>query len=297
MTLFDAKPQFPPDGRPLFAANRPVPPSGSTQRLDRRFALSAGSLLGGEHARVGKNNQDAVVVDSRSDLLLAVICDGCSAGRYSEVGARLAATWLARQIPNLPRNIPLHRLATHLTIQLGHFLRLLALQLSTNDADLPGIVRDYLLFTFMVAIVREDESIIFGLGDGLFSVNGEVTVLEAGEGNAPNYLAYGLIPDHLSIRSDDLAPEIFFTAPTVHIDSILIGTDGVVDLIEAADQTLGPDSRVEGIRPFETQARYQRNPSLLQKRLNRISAAGIRLFDDTTIALIKRRHSAGEKQL
>jgi serine/threonine protein phosphatase PrpC len=264
--------------------------------LDSRFAVTAGSLLGREHARIGKNNQDAVFVESRKELVLAVVCDGCSAGRFSEVGARLAAAWLARHIPTYAANISLERLPVALSKGLGHFLRRLALQLSTQLADLPGIVRDYLLFTFMVAIVTEDRTIIFGLGDGLFSVNGHVTVLEPGEGNAPNYLAYGLIPDQLTRRPESLVPEIYFSAPSQRLDSILIATDGVADLIAAAGQELNRSDLVEGIRPFEKQERYQRNPSLLQKRLNQISAAGIPLFDDTTIALIRRRSTTEEKK-
>ena len=54
------------------------------------------TVTGARHLRVARNGQDAAVAASGASLsgapwTAAVVCDGCSAGASSEVGARLGA--------------------------------------------------------------------------------------------------------------------------------------------------------------------------------------------------------------
>ena len=48
-----------------------------------------------------RNNQDGLAVRVEPRRIVAALCDGCSAGRSSEVGARLAASWVAVHLPRI----------------------------------------------------------------------------------------------------------------------------------------------------------------------------------------------------
>jgi hypothetical protein len=49
------------------------------------------TVTGARHLRVARNGQDAAAAASGPGWAAAAVCDGCSAGAYSEVGARLGA--------------------------------------------------------------------------------------------------------------------------------------------------------------------------------------------------------------
>src|SRR5689334_9270655 len=51
----------------------------------------AASVIGARHLRIARNGQDAAAAASGPGWAVAAVCDGCSAGAYSEVGARLGA--------------------------------------------------------------------------------------------------------------------------------------------------------------------------------------------------------------
>ena len=58
-----------------------------------KFEIAGGTVLGREHLRLGKNNQDAFAFKVVDDYaIMAIVCDGCSAGAHTEVGAKLGAS-------------------------------------------------------------------------------------------------------------------------------------------------------------------------------------------------------------
>src|SRR5688500_2517928 len=63
------------------------------------FVAAAGSIVGRDHVRVHKNNQDGFAIAGHGEILVAAVTDGCGSSKFSEVGARLAAAWLARCAP------------------------------------------------------------------------------------------------------------------------------------------------------------------------------------------------------
>ena len=65
--------------------------------------MAAGSAIGREHRRLGRNNQDAWACAVGPGLLVAAVADGCSSGAHTEVGARLAVHWMAAALPALWR--------------------------------------------------------------------------------------------------------------------------------------------------------------------------------------------------
>ena len=260
--------------------------------LPSRFALTAGTVPGREHVRLVRNNQDAVATYVDDDLLVAVVADGCSAGASSEVGARFAVAWLSRWLPCLvQREAPTRVWVDDVTSRLLDALSPIASSLSREPADRPSAVHELLLFSFLAVVVNRARTLVFGAGDGLYAVDGDTVVLDAGPRNAPAYLSYALVDP--SARVDATPPgraTIHCEIPTSELHSVLVATDGAADLLRA-DVLLADGARRGTLAQFY-EPRYATNPSLLQKRLNVLVDRHAKLPDDTTLALIVRRELA-----
>jgi Protein phosphatase 2C len=228
------------------------------------FVVAVGSVTGREHTRLHRNNQDGLAARVEPERILTAVCDGCSGGRSSEVGARLGAAWIVASLPRILADRPDEaELASALADDLLDYLR----QIAAGLGGSPEVVRDYLLFTFLAAVIEPDRALVIGLGDGLFAADGERRVIDPGPDNAPPYLAYRLVDPALLTAPPDLTPRLHLRAGT--LDSLVLATDGAAAL-----------SPGELDHPL-----YARNPSLLQKRLN---AAERRLGDDTSLVLVRR---------
>jgi hypothetical protein len=242
-----------------------------------------GSARGREHARLHRNNQDAAAFATSADVVIAAVADGCSSGCSTEVGARFAATWLARWLPRYARAGGVDAwapvAAAALTAELGAIARALA----PSPEDLPGTVNDFLLFSFLAAVVTRDRTTVIGAGDGMFAVNGSAQVIDPGPDNAPDYLAYALLDAEPRTRV-----RVHFDGATSDVTSIVVATDGASELI-ARPSDSGATSELAEIA---SDARYLKNPSLLQKRLTVLGEVRGALRDDTTAALVRRREAS-----
>lgn len=242
------------------------------------FATCQASITGAEHLRTNRCNQDAVAVAATSAGFLLAVADGCSGGRHSEWGARLAVSWLCSNAPHLLEpelgSPPLEEalLSTLETIS-GSLI-------STEQAK-PSFVHDHLLFTLLVALIGTSHTLILGAGDGCFAVNGELVKLD--EDNCPNYLGYGLLEGNPKPRLRILAQ-----TQTSDLQSLLLATDGALALERTQNEPTNKATDQFGLAEFWTAHRYVKNPSLMQKRLNQI-AAHTRPFDDTSIVMCRRR--------
>jgi len=263
-------------------------------RWNERFALSSGTVLGREHARLGLNNQDGVCTRYDQDLIVAVVTDGCSSGRFSEVGALMGATWLCNHIAKSwttlapdPSVETLSGAIQDLDDSLVTFLHAVLGGFAVGG-DSDDRVLDFLLFTYLVSVVTPDKTWVFGMGDGVFAVNGAFVRLESGPGNAPDYPAYALVNPQRLVNNARTVPRLHLVLPTNEVAAVLIGTDGVGDLlrVDEMDGVFFPDRELDEIL---THPKFERNPSLIQKRLRAIGERQARLDDDTTIVLIKRR--------
>ena len=139
--------------------------------------------------------------------------------------------------------------------------------------DRLSFVRDYLLATFLAAVCVDDVAIVFGVGDGMYAVDGVVERLDPGPGNAPAYLAYGVAgrePGGEGLPSP--AVEVHFAGKA---SSVAIGTDGADDL------------EPEQLRALCEDPRLSVNPSLLQKALRALALRDATLRDDTTLAVTR----------
>ncbi len=228
------------------------------------FAVAAASVAGHEHRRLHRNNQDGLAVRAEPQRIVAALCDGCSAGRFSEVGARLAAAWVVARLPELLADRPTTpTLCARLTDGLTDYLRQIAAGLGGGALA----VHDHLLFTLLVAVVEPERSLILGLGDGLYSVDGKRRTLDSGPDNAPPYLGYRLIDPAQLDRPSNQSIQISHEGGPVY--SLALGSDGSAGFDWAELD----------------QPRYARNRSLLQKRLNVLER---QFADDASLILIRR---------
>jgi hypothetical protein len=283
------------------------------------FEVASGSIAGREHLRVGKNNQDAYFSICNEQAAIAVVCDGCGSGKHSEVGAkigaRLVVKTIAKQIQSASDSQDgltsefWERLKLDLLAEMQQVLQMLGGGSNGDDggdsqADafrreaVQQIVNDYLLFTIVGMLITPTEAVTFSIGDGLVVVNGKIGQIGPFPDNAPPYLAYGLY------RPDLIHFHIHDRIHTDVVESVLIGTDGAVDLMSIAEMDLpGKQETVGQISQFWQANRYFINPEAIHRRLSLINREVTRpdwqtqrltresglLPDDTTLVVIRRK--------
>ncbi|MEW5739862.1 MAG: protein phosphatase 2C domain-containing protein [Myxococcota bacterium] len=227
--------------------------------------LASASLIGREHVRTNRNNQDGHALSSRAGVVVGVVTDGCSSQPSSEVGAQLAARFLANWVAANP--IPLADLPLRATEALCAWMYRTAWALNETPATFPELLQRYFLFTFLCAAQVRGESVVFGLGDGGVLVDEQVIRLDAGPDNAPPYAAYRLLSDR--------RPE-----PQVHFHGrasrVAVLTDGF-DALLARDPDRVKSLFADGL---------WRNAFTLQRRLNVLGEAE-KLSDDATLVVLE----------
>jgi hypothetical protein len=258
------------------------------------FDVAVGSVQGREHARSGRNNQDAACVRVSEHGLVMVVADGCGSQPCSELGAQLGVRRVAQAAQA--------RLARGETVDGADFLP--GLQgdlLGLMEGLVSGLGREVLgdlLFTLVGAVVTPSLTLVFSVGDGVWMLNGQVHALGPFPGNAPPYLAYSLL------RGEDVPLVQRALVPTEDVHALLVGTDGVGDLLDLSrarlperDEAVGPLSR------FWTEDRYFANPDAVRRRLAQLNREAVRadfaerrllrtpglLTDDTTLVVLRRR--------
>jgi serine/threonine protein phosphatase PrpC len=258
------------------------------QNLSSQFEYACGSIIGRNHVFASKNNQDALRIILWDQFITAVVCDGCGSGKHSEVGAKIGSRMVTDAIADL--------LNQGLAISEPDFWDVLKINLLQKLKDFVAIsnedpesvmefVNNYLLFTIVGLVITPSETVTFTIGDGAIAVNGKLTQIPAYPDNAPPYLAYGLY------RPDAIEFEIRDRLPTAEVESILIATDGIDDLIA-----------VEEVHQFWQEDRYFKNPDAVRRKLTMLNREEVKpdwqrqelikrsgvLSDDTTLIAIRR---------
>ncbi len=154
-------------------------------------------ITGRGHILYGKNRQDALKIGEAEvdgkKIYYGIVCDGCSEGLNSEVGANLAASYLGRQIEILIKSkVPLTKIPWILHKRMLGFLRDILGRISF-DSPLSRVsyIKDNLLFTILGFVYTDTETIIFVQGDGAFVIDDTLTIRD--ESNMPHYIGYGLV--------------------------------------------------------------------------------------------------------
>lgn len=259
------------------------------------FEIAGGTVTGQAHVAAGRNNQDAFSWEMNGEGLVAVVCDGCGSAPHSEVGAKLGARLITQAgARRLASACEPAELLEQVRLEVLDRLRLLATDLaggsspSSGAASFARTVLDYLLFTAVGAIVTPRWATTFSLGDGLAVLNGDRLRLGPFPENEPPYLSYAL----LSGSAGERPFEIHRQVPVDEARSLLLATDGAVDLEALAGRTVDfREAPVGPLSQFWAQDRFFANRDMLRRRLavvSRGARSGL-LPDDTTVVVARRK--------
>lgn len=276
--------------------------------------FTSGSIIGRDHlysgtgrrkVLVGKCNQDAHIVYATDDYLLALVLDGCGSGAHSEVGSNEAAALLIQAFAKyLIYHVPGEDMFERV---LQDVLAEIRVRANGMGPSLSRAISDYYLFTVVGVYLDRSHTVIFSLGDGVFFLNGEMTDIGPFPGNAPPYMAYGITESPLTTEHPELLEfQIHSQIATEELQTLLIGTDGVLHMVAAENKFIPGRAEIVGpVSQFWTNNIYFENAFALQRRLNLINRDHVdvnwkdqkiyeeagRLKDDTTMVVIRRKES------
>lgn len=242
------------------------------------YQISGGSIIGTSHRQINSNNQDAYYFNSDKDLTVVLVTDGCSSCPFSETGSKIGIKLIAKSISTqakrrmennsdfLSQEVFWKRVKEDVLA----YIRTLSNQM---DDSVSMMVSNYFLFTIVGAVISPTEAVFFSLGDGVVIVNEETYKIGPFENNAPPYLTYGLVETNISSKNPGFLDfKIIKKLPTSELNSFLVGTDGVDDLIDCADKTLPGKSDIIGpINQFWQENKYFDNKEAINRKLNLIN--------------------------
>jgi hypothetical protein len=238
---------------------------------------AAASVIGARHQRAGRNGQDAAVVVTGEGVAIAVVCDGCSSGASSEVGARLGAMVFAQKLRARLEAGECVRERSVWEATRAEVASLLAAAIGTNKIIDAQDVHDCLLFTIVAAAITHEGAAVWALGDGAYAVDAQTCVLGPFTNNEPPYLAYDLLG----------------TAATAHFEvfdratRIVVATDGIEDLDRDFGVFAAPElvAHPDGLRRRLSQ--LARGDDRIDWREQRVVRTPALLQDDLAIAILE----------
>ena len=168
--------------------------------------------IGMEHLETGTNCQD-YGYDGEG---LSIVCDGCSEGKHSEVGAKLYC-YLA-------------------TIDCGEWAFDVLAELFGKDIN---ALKNFLSFTVLEAMWEDEEIVVNYCGDGYIILqdhNGNITFEELSDGEYPKYYIYNYIePEYLKHYKDGVS----FSQKTFSKEEyakVGIASDGLRYILQADEE-------------------------------------------------------------
>ncbi len=235
--------------------------------------LAGAAVIGSAHRRVDRPCQDAVATARGAACAVAVVADGCGSGAHSELGARLGARLLAASlVARLDAGADVEAAATWEAAAddvLGHVRALV----DAFGGDPARAIVDHFLFTLVAAAVTPAGAAAWLLGDGVVAIDGAVRVFDAGDDNAPPYLAYRLT------AAAPARPGELLVAPR-GARAITVATDGAAALLRhAGDDLPGGRGRVLDLAALAAEDRLFTHPDALRRRLA-VAGADVVELDD-----------------
>lgn len=241
-----------------------------------RLRTSSASVIGARHRRAGRNGQDAAAAWARGDVAVVVVCDGCSSGGNSEVGARLGARLFAQRLgTRLASGACVRERAVWEAVR-REVGRTFGLALGDTAIDVEA-VHEHLLFTIVAAAITDEGAAVWALGDGAYRFADQTRVLGPFANNEPPYLAYDLL---------GIAVEATFEVLPEGVQRIVVATDGIEDLGGDFSRFAAPLTHPDALRRTLVQlARAEERIDWSERRVVRTPAL---LQDDLAIAVIER---------
>ena len=275
------------------------------------FEIAGGTVAGTRHIKRGINNQDFYSFIRTDDYIVAIVSDGCGSGLHSEVASKIQTNFLIQAIakqyetsfPELGKHILLYpNFWKEIEKSVLNSIEVLAHQMGTN---LRSTIVNYFLATCVGVLITKQYTQIFSCGDGVFILNGDINLLGPFEGNMPPYLAYAITGSSITDKNPELLGlyrhEVISTD---HLHSLLLGTDGIEDLIKKSNSFFpGQEKNIGNISQFWENDTYFQNPQFISNTLrmmntekkipqwqdeNILKYEGV-LSDDTTLLTIRKK--------
>lgn len=243
---------------------------------------STASAQGLAYAHEGRNNQDAASHWTDGKYSISFINDGCHAGSFSEVGARLSNNFLIRKTRELiAQKKSLDDIAVLLFPMYIEYLELqVKSQLFCYPQEIADYISSYLYCTALGIIATPDQVMFLSCGDGSFYLNDNVyeTIVSPDQkATYPGYCLYtrfGFDPGD-GIRA--LTPSGFkrtvFDAS--YVQSAAITSDGLN----------GRDDLVSELKQFS------KTSISLQLCLNRIAVIRSETQDNVSISFLHKKEA------
>lgn len=216
-----------------------------------QFRVAAGTFPGYHHlgttSVIGGRNQDSWGWAAGSGYLILSVHDGCSGKEEERLRSEFGSIGGAVIFPQVCAEL-LDQNAFSWESALALYvnrLQLIATGLVGNNIrKREELIRRYMMFTTVAALITPESTTVASLGDGYFAVNGEFQRIGPFPGNKPPYVGYLLYDSHHP--KDQLTFKVRAEIATHELDSLLIGSDGLGELAELADTSLPGKSRLVG---------------------------------------------------
>lgn len=174
--------------------------------------------IGQQHIEYGINCQDYGIEKNG----VKIVCDGCSEGKHSEVGAKTFCHLMehGKDMASLP----------------SVFEKMVEMFGQTS-----ATIRDFLCFTILMVTETEDEFIVTYCGDGYIIqefVDGRFITEELNDGEYPKYFAYNYVdPDSLKYYKDGVSLQTR-AFPKDTYKNIGVASDGIRFAVKNADDEI-----------------------------------------------------------
>lgn len=178
--------------------------------------------IGQHHLELGENCQDfgKYEIFENMDEMHKLVCDGCSEGKHSEVGAKLY-TLLNKQPVDLWEAFP----------------RIINL-IGENSS----IIKDYMCFTILDCRCTNEEFHIHYCGDGFIITennNNEINFIKLDDGEYPKYYAYNFVSNKTALKQ--YREGVFFSQlmfSRTDYKNIGVASDGIRYILNCEDENL-----------------------------------------------------------
>lgn len=264
-----------------------------------QFEIAFGSVVGTDHTKVFKNNQDAYAYKSGENYIVACVADGCGSSKFSEFGAKFGVNFFVNAVSNILQSLSQKEIDSlkqkeyipfpffeKIRLDMLSQMRFLA---NTMGSEFNQTINDFFLFTMVATVITPWGTDIVSIGDGYIALNGEEIDIEIPVSqdprlqNAPPYVAYNLTGSKLYQKEDEsLKFCLVNSVETTLLESILIGSDGLSKFSNLESENIpGKKDLVGPLSQFWTEDKYYSNDDLIRRKFFMMNHPKVKLDSDT----------------
>jgi len=233
------------------------------------WIVNKASIIGRDHELAKRNCQDFCEFKQTEDVIAGVVCDGCSEGKFSEVGATLLGKLILDRLAHCSKFEDSGLVGFYIQVEIKNFISSLMSFFCESEDEKVRFVVDHLLATLLFCYITNENVFIGNAGDGVIIKDDNVNIID--QNSQPYYPAYRSIKkEYLTVKDSSVG---FITAEQItNLRRIVIGSDGIIPLIN--------QNKVNEL--FGTKARQ------LQRKFNVWSDKDKMFYDDASCIVFER---------